>query len=337
MRRIVALLGVLLLVAGGIAACKRTPVARSDAPPPDAGVLREVVRIQQISVEAAAWPEGAGPPVDDRVLAGRVWEGLSQSADFEAVGRRGSGGPREALPSGGRSAAEPPLQDGGGKDVRRRRARMRVVYGVEEVAGAPKAPPILRGTATLTIDWSDNLEGPELWSAVACDGEAPKDRKLLGGAAAAVVECAIERAAHDLVEKEQLRHADLPAVLAALDNPEPEIRQVAYAAIGDRHLVGALPRLVELLRSPDELARDGAIGALVGLHDRRAVKPLTELAEFKDLDLMRRIIDAVGSIGGDEAHDYLELVATGHEVPIIRELAQQALAGMERRVDAGVR
>lgn len=310
-------LAVLLLVAAGLGCKGKSVAAPADAPPPDAGVVREVVRIQQISVEAAAWPEGAGAPLDDRVLAGRVWEGLSQSADFEAVGRR-------ALPDSG-------------PGVRRRRARMRVVYGVEEVAGAPKTPPILRGTATLTIDWSDDLEGPELWSAVACDGEPPKDRKLLGGAASAVVECAIERAAHDLVEKEQLRHADLPAVLAALDNPEPEIRQVAYAAIGDRHLVGALPRLVELLRSPDELVRDGAIGALVGLRDRRAVKPLTQLAEFKDLDLMRRIIDAVGAIGGDEAHDYLELVATGHEVPIIRELAQQALARLERKADAGAR
>src|SRR5262249_36588045 len=158
---------------------------------------REVVRIQQISIEAAAWPEGAGPPLEDRVLAGRVWEGLSQSPDFEAVGRRG-------LPDAG-------------PGVRRRRARMRVVYGVEEVAGAPKAPPVLRGTATLTIDWSDEFEGPELWSAVACDGEPPKDRKQLGGAASALVECAIQRAAHDIVEKEQLRHADLPAVLAALD------------------------------------------------------------------------------------------------------------------------
>jgi len=314
-------IAVLLVVAGGAggagaacaacAACKRTPAATADAPPPDAGATREVVRIQQISIEAAAWPEGAGPPLEDRVLAGRVWEGLSQSPDFEAVGRQG-------VPDGGAA-------------VRRRRAKMRVVYGVEEIAAG------LRGTATLTVDWSDDLEGPELWSAVACEGGPPKDRKHFEAPAAALVECAIERAAHDLVEKERLRHADLPAVLAALDNPEPEIRQVAYAAIGDRHLVGALPRLVELLQSPDELVRDGAIGALVALRDRRAVKPLTQLAEFKDLDLMRRIIDAVGAIGGDEAHDYLELVATGHQVPIIRELAQQALARMERKADAGAR
>ncbi len=319
MRRVSVALGVVLLLAGA-AACKRTAVAAADAPPPDAGPTREVVRIQQISVEAAAWPEGAGAPLDDRVLAGRVWEGLSQSADFEAVGRRGSpdGG-------GGRSEAEPLTT------ARRRRAKMRVVYGVEEVAAG------LRGTATLTLDWSDDLEAPELWSAVACEGGPPKDKKHFDGPAAALVECAVERAAHDLVEKEQLRHAELPALLAAVDDPEPEIRQVAYAAIGDRHLAGALPHLVEQLRSPDELVRDGAIGALVALRDRRAVKPLTQLAEFKDLDLMRRIIDAVGAIGGDEAHDYLELVATGHEVPIIRELAQQALARLERKADAGAR
>jgi hypothetical protein len=318
-------LGVFALVFVFVAAatgggCKHTPatpsVSVADAPPPDAGATREVIRIQQISVEAAAWPENAGAPLEDRILAGRIWEGLAQSADFEAVGRR-------------------PPPDAAGV-VRRRRARLRTIYGVEEVPAAGKTPGVLRATATLTVEWADDLDGPELWSAVGCDGEAPKDKTHLPGVASALVECALERAAQDLIVKEQIRHADLAAVLKVLDASDAEVRAVAFAAIGDRHLAGALPRLVELLRSPDELVRDGAIGALVALRDRRAVKPLTTLAEFKDLDLMRRIIDAVGTIGGEEAHDYLALVASGHEVPIIRELAQDALGRMDRRGDAGL-
>src|SRR5262249_11703785 len=111
--------------------------------------------------------------------------------------------------------------------------------------------------------------------------------------------------------------------------------QVAFAAIGERHLTEALPRLLELLKSDDELVRDGAIGALVALRDRRAVRPLIDRASFNDLDLMRRIIDAVGALGGDEARSYLELLATGHDVPIIRELAQKALDRLNRHLDAG--
>jgi len=294
------------------AGCKRAPAAPDAArvaSVPDAGPTRELIRIQQISVEAAAWPEAAGPPPEERILAGRIWEGLSPSGDFEALGRRG-------LPDSGPGTL-------------RRRARLRTVYGVEELG------PAIRGVATLTIEWADDLEGPELWSSVACEGEAPKDRRRLGDVAGALVECAVTRGATDLVAKQQIRRGDLPVVLKALDDPDPSVRQVAFGAIAERHLVEAMPHLVRLLQSKEELVRDGAIGALVALRDRRAIKPLTDLAAFKDLDLMRRIIDAVGSIGGDDAHAYLELVASGHDVPIIRELAQQALDRMNRRSDGG--
>jgi hypothetical protein len=51
---------------------------------------------------------------------------------------------------------------------------------------------------------------------------------------------------------------------------------------------------------------------------------------------MRRIVDAIGLIGGDDARAYLEMVASGHEVPAVRELAEGALARLNRRsgVDA---
>lgn len=314
---------VVVMVGGAATGCKRSPTAGPDAAAvaavPDAGHLRDVISIQQISVETAAWPAEAGPPLDDRVLASRIWEGLSQSPSFEATGRR----------------SLVPVPDAGA--IRRRRARLRAVYGVEELAAVAKGPAAVRGLATLAVEWGDEIDGPDLWSSVACDGDLPKDRKRLPEVAADLVECAITRGARDLVDKEAIRRGDLPAILRALDDSDPSVRQVAFAAIVERRLDQTVPRLLELLHVPDELVRDGAIGALVGLRDRRAIKPLTELAEFKDLDLMRRIIDAVGEIGGDEAHEYLELVASGHQVPIIRELAQQALGRMGRRGDAGPR
>jgi hypothetical protein len=294
----------LLLVA---VACSKsgTPDARR---PPDAPPARELIRVEQIVVEAEAWPPEAGPPLDDRALAGRVWEGLMASPDFEAA----------------RGPQRPPEPG-----VRRRKARIKVIYGVQE------QQRVLRGGATMAVELADE-EGPEVWESLACEGEVPKDPKQLPAAAAALVECAIERGARGLVEKAALRHAELPAILAALDGADPALRQVAFATIGERHLSAAVPRLIELLHSSDELVRDGAIGALVALRDPRAVKALTDLAQFKDLDLMRRIIDAVGTIGGDDARAYLELVAEGHDVPIIRELAQQALEDMaRRRADGG--
>jgi hypothetical protein len=145
------------------------------------------------------------------------------------------------------------------------------------------------------------------------------------------VECALARAASGLIARETLRRGDEKAVLAALGGSDPTLRQAAFGAVADHHLAGAVPALLEVLKSDDVMARDGAIGALVALRDPRAVRPLAELGHFNDLDMMRRVIDAIGAIGGEEARAYLEMVAGGHDVPGIRALAKDALGRMDRR------
>jgi hypothetical protein len=271
-------------------------VAKADAGP---DLRRELVRIEAMAIEAGAWPSEAGAPLDDHALAGRVWEGLSQSPSFVPGSRHG-----------GADA---------GPDVRMRRARMKVVYGVE-ISGA-----VMRGEVSMALDWIDGGDDAELAESVACEGDGGPDT------APKLVECAIMRGTEALVQKEKVRSGDAQAILAALEAADPALRQTAFAAIGERHVTQVVPRLLELLSSPDVLVRDGAIGALVALREPRAVKPLTELGQFHDLDMMRRIIDAVGAIGGEEARSYLELVASGHDNPAIRELATQALERMNRR------
>jgi hypothetical protein len=300
----------LFLLVALAAACKRTGVP-ADAPTPDAGSRREIVRIQQVTVEAQAWPPEAGAPLDDRVLASRIWEVLSQSDDFQAVGRR-----------------VPPDASAGAVI---RRARLKTVYGVELVPEPSTPPRLMRAAVTIAVEWADEGDGQELWESLACDGELPKDKAQYADLAPRLVDCALEKGARGLIEKEGLRHADPATVVAALGSSDPALRQVAFGVIAERRLTAAVPRLLELLHSPDVLVRDGAIGALVALREPRAVKPLTELAQFNDLDMMRRIIDAVGAIGGDEARSYLELVASGHSVPLIRELAEKALDRLTRK------
>jgi hypothetical protein len=46
---------------------------------------------------------------------------------------------------------------------------------------------------------------------------------------------------------------------------------------------------------------------------------------------MRRILDALAALGGDDAQSYLELVSSGHEDPRIRALAAAALERMQRK------
>jgi len=64
----------------------------------------------------------------------------------------------------------------------------------------------------------------------------------------------------------------------------------------------------------------------VAIGDRRAVSALTRLTRFRNTEKMAKIIDGIGTLGGREAREYLELVASGHEDADIRNMAAEALA-----------
>jgi len=145
----------------------------------------------------------------------------------------------------------------------------------------------------------------------------------------------VARTAKDLVfgivELERLRQADAKAVMAGLGSTQRDTRLAAATVAAERRLREAVPALIERLSDPDEEIRDRALGALVEIGDRRAVGPLTRLTQFRDIERMHKIIDAVASLGGEEARAYLELVASGHEEATVRQLAREGLARMQRK------
>jgi hypothetical protein len=59
-----------------------------------------------------------------------------------------------------------------------------------------------------------------------------------------------------------------------------------------------------MLKSEDHALRDRAIGALAAIGDPRAVRPLTEVARFRDLTDLPKVLDALATIGGPEARAY---------------------------------
>ncbi len=67
------------------------------------------------------------------------------------------------------------------------------------------------------------------------------------------------------------------------------------------------------------------------IKDPRAVPPLIELAQGKDLALVREILFALSEIGGDEAEAYLYTMAQGHDQPSIRQAASEAFEELQRR------
>lgn len=77
--------------------------------------------------------------------------------------------------------------------------------------------------------------------------------------------------------------------------------------------------------------RDSAIGAILDIGDPKAVRPLVDSVAFTDEVEMGKILEAVATLGGDEARQYLQFVATGHPEAAIRAEARTALSHMDGR------
>jgi hypothetical protein len=147
------------------------------------------------------------------------------------------------------------------------------------------------------------------------------------------------RLAEDLVDgfaaRRRLAEGPPSAVHAALVADGGELREEAIRAVGERQLHDEAPTLLALLADPDEPTRDAALGALIALGDRRAVTELTRTRSLHDRHEMRKIIEAISVLGGQEAEDYLSFVAATHDDDEIRAAAAAARARLARRAGEG--
>jgi HEAT repeat protein len=149
-----------------------------------------------------------------------------------------------------------------------------------------------------------------------------------------VLQLLAERAVGDLlagyVARQKLWSAKSQALHAVLAAPG-ELRLEAIRVAEARKLRDEVPTLVALLSDDEETIRDAALGALVELRDPRAVPALTKTKSMKDRREMRKIIDALAALGGQEAADYLSFVADAHEDEEIRNMAKAALVRLRSR------
>jgi hypothetical protein len=120
------------------------------------------------------------------------------------------------------------------------------------------------------------------------------------------------------------------SVLAALSLADPDAVAWALAIVGERRMSEAFDAVVKALEARTPEVRDSAIGALVALGDPRAVQPLAKLAEFSDHDRMRMVIEAVSAIGGRDALEYLEFIASGHPDDDIKQRAEAGIAEIQQ-------
>jgi hypothetical protein len=144
------------------------------------------------------------------------------------------------------------------------------------------------------------------------------------------------RTATDLLnaflQRERLRIASPAEIHAVLmGDGGVALREAAIRQVAARRLAAEAPAMLALLDDSDEATRDAALGALIALHDRRAVAKLTRDRSLEDKHEMMKTLDAIALIGGTEAAEYLSFVADSHDDPDIRQAAKEARERLARR------
>lgn len=141
---------------------------------------------------------------------------------------------------------------------------------------------------------------------------------------------ALDSVMGDVLYQASLVRATPEQLVKALAVKDVERLVAAVGVVANRKIKAAQGALVKLLHHKEQRISDRAVGALVALGDPSVVKHLTRLAKFSDTERMAKVLDAIGTLGGKEATQYLEFVATGHEDEDIRNMASEALQRMAR-------
>lgn len=295
MRRLVSLLLTCVLL--GTAGC---PAKRTGPRP---GALGKLAIHEQIEVNERTNDAERLAGLDQRTVLKLVREQLKRSKDVVLVGKPSPPGTY----------------------------RMKVDFGIGRRSSADdELPPKLVLVAVRAAP-PEQAEGVVLEASAALPVPAEVSEVKQVARAKEVVGSVID----DILFQAGLARAPEAKVIRAL--AEKDINRLAAAVdiAAVRRITSAVPGLTKLLRHKDQRIADRAIGALVAIGDQRAVKPLTRLSKFENTEKMAKILDAIGTLGGKEAEEYLDFVSSGHEDADIRNLAAEALSRLKKRKEGG--
>jgi hypothetical protein len=285
-----------------LVACKRH-ASVPDAGPPDVAPVLGPLLVNDQSADDAL-PPGARP--DPQALAADLQSRLRAAGVFAAS-----------------------TGDAGMQPV----ARVRVEFAVEEVRADEKAAA--RAQVRFRVDTRPSGLSAEHWNEdvqAAAETIYPltprPDQK-------AIFTKLVTRMLGDLsgayVARQKIWRGSEQTVRNALNADAGDERVEAIHVVAERKLKSEVPTLLTLLSNDEESVRDAALGALVELRDRRAVTEIAKQRSMRDKREMRKILDAIATLGGDEAVEYLSFVADAHEDEEIKQMAKQALERLKRR------
>jgi hypothetical protein len=202
------------------------------------------------------------------------------------------------------SATEQPAAPGGGDASAS--VRLRVQY----------VPPLTSESAALIVVGSGSARG--------------KPDVIWQSAVSAALSNALDQATAEVHGRTRSKEE----LLADLRGSDPALAEVALDRLAARRQPEAFAPLVQRLQGADPEAAQRSLAALVSLDDARAVRPIIDEAERRNLAFKIEALYALGSLGGDEAEGYLDVLTSDSDARV-RGAAMEALAVARSRTPSG--
>lgn len=207
---------------------------------------------------------------------------------------------------------------------------LRLAAGLEEPDAETEQGA--RVSVVLHLRQQGAAEGFEVRSAIP-SRRVSNDVKAVQAAAREALDAGLGRVVREARAIIELGPAKDGALAAHLKDSDEATRDAAVRLLVARRSLAALPPLLAQLKNPDLDVVRRAVGLLVELKAQQAVNPMIEATGRQGSVVEREIVFAVGAIGGDDAEAYLDLVATGHDDPVVRASAEAALRELRARRD----
>ncbi|GAC1336184.1 MAG: hypothetical protein NVSMB23_00340 [Myxococcales bacterium] len=163
------------------------------------------------------------------------------------------------------------------------------------------------------------------------DSSGSLDSPNRGVAFEGAFSAAMREAATSLVWQMEARKKQDSDLLRDLSNADSRVRDYAIRALADRRNPAAVPYLIARLDDDSILMVRRAMGALVAIGDRRAVRPLIELTRRRPPQLVAEIIYALGSLGGPEVEAFLYTLESGAPDEEVRRAATEAFDDLRKK------
>jgi hypothetical protein len=200
-------------------------------------------------------------------------------------------------------------------------------------------PPVAVVAAQIDVRW---LSGVASIDEPAPHAHLAIERALAGAAAAhpddalrALAADVMAAAGRDLAAREHERALPIASLGPLLESADEQQVTWALDLAGARRARALVKQITPLVKRPPPV-REAAIAALVAIGDPSAVSAIAGAADFDDREQLTTAIEAAIALGGPDADDFLQMIATGHHDADLASRAREGLERIARRTDAGV-